>query len=80
MGFSLLNPGAAGLKSFSAGYAFRAGDVPAGMLPSCDLPAFQATVLNRWPDGSLRFALLSGQAGSMRALGGIASGSFGGAN
>lgn len=62
MGFSLLNPGAAGLKSFSAGYAFRAGDVPAGMLPSCDLPGFQAAVLNRWPDGSLRFALLSGQA------------------
>lgn len=62
MGFSLINAGNAGLKSFSAAYAFRAGDVPSGFLPSCDLPAFQAAILNRWPDGSLRLALLSGQA------------------
>ncbi|MDT9000296.1 hypothetical protein RQP53_13565 [Paucibacter sp. APW11] len=62
MAVTLTNRGSAGLKAFSGGQAFRAGDVPAGKIPTSDLVDFQVSVLNRWPDGSLRFALLSGRA------------------
>lgn len=54
--------GSAGTKTFSGGQAFRVGDVPAGKLPTAaELQDFQVSVQNRWPDGSLRFAVLSGR-------------------
>ncbi len=48
---------------FSAGYAFRQGDIPAGKYISASNPnlrGFQALVKNRWRDGSVKFAVLSG--------------------
>ncbi len=48
---------------FSAGYAFRQGDVPAGKYVTASNPSlrgFQAAVKNRWHDGSVKFAVLSG--------------------
>jgi len=48
---------------FSAGYAFRQGDIPAGKYitaSSGSLRGFQAAVKNRWRDGSVKFAVLSG--------------------
>ncbi|MBX3590914.1 MAG: hypothetical protein KF755_08405, partial [Burkholderiaceae bacterium] len=48
---------------FSAGYAFRQGDIPAGKhitASNASLRGFQAAVKNRWRDGSVKFAVLSG--------------------
>jgi hypothetical protein len=46
---------------FSLGYAFRKGDVPAGKHVVGDIPAFQVNGKNWWPDGSLKFATISGR-------------------
>jgi hypothetical protein len=48
---------------FCLGQTFKRGDIPAGSGISCGLPDFQATVLNSWPDGSAKFAVLAGRAG-----------------
>lgn len=48
---------------FSAGYAFRRGDIPSGKYITANngnLRGFQAVVKNRWHDGSVKFAVLSG--------------------
>ncbi len=48
---------------FSAGYAFRQGDIPSGKFITASNPSlrgFQAAVKNRWRDGSVKFAVLSG--------------------
>lgn len=50
---------------FSAGYAFRQGDIPSGKYitaSNANLRGFQAVVKNRWRDGSVKFAVLSGLA------------------
>jgi hypothetical protein len=47
---------------FSLGYAFRKGDVPAGKQVIGDIPALQVSGKNWWPDGSLKFATISGRA------------------
>ena len=47
---------------FTVGQALRAGEVPAGQtLTSPDVPALQASVKNRWPDGSAKIMVLSGR-------------------
>lgn len=48
---------------FTAGYAFRQGDVPVGNYVTASAPGlrgFQAEVKNRWHDGSVKFAIVSG--------------------
>lgn len=48
---------------FTVGYAFRQGDIPSGRFITAsggNLRGFQATVKNRWRDGSVKFAVLSG--------------------
>jgi hypothetical protein len=48
---------------FSAGYAFKQGQVPSGKFVSASgagLRGFQAAVKNRWRDGSVKYAVLSG--------------------
>jgi hypothetical protein len=47
---------------FALGYAFRKGDVPAGAQVVGDIPALQVSGKNWWPDGSLKFAAISGRA------------------
>jgi hypothetical protein len=42
------------------GQIFKAGDVPSGTYIASNLSNFQADVRNRWPDGSVKFAVLSG--------------------
>ncbi len=51
-------------KPFTVGHAFARGDVPAGSsIVSSQLGAnFQAVIKNAWPDGSAKFAVLSGLA------------------
>lgn len=46
---------------FTVGQAFRQGHVPAGTTVIADIGDFQADVKNRWPDGSAKFAILSGR-------------------
>lgn len=47
---------------YCMGYAFRLGDVPAGKALSVDKGTVQVIPKNVWPDGSLKFAVISGQA------------------
>jgi len=56
--------GATTVKSapFCLGYAFRKGDVPAGSTVTNATGTLQVTPKNSWPDGSMKFAILAGQA------------------
>lgn len=47
---------------FALGYAFRKGEVPAAASVGGNIPALQVTGKNWWPDGSLKFATISGRA------------------
>lgn len=51
-----------GTVPFALGFAFREGDVPANVNLSSDFPELQVTRKNAWPDGSLKFAIVSGRA------------------
>ncbi|MDQ1830152.1 hypothetical protein [Massilia scottii] len=54
---------------FCLGFAFRRGDLPASRSIGSDKGALQINVKNLWPDGSVKFALLSGQASLPTAAG-----------
>ena len=47
---------------FTVGQVFRQGDVASGNTIGADITEFQAVIKNRWSDGSVKFALLSGRA------------------
>jgi hypothetical protein len=47
---------------YCLGFAFRRGDVPAGSAVTADTGTIQVTPKNVWPDGSLKFAVIAGQA------------------
>ncbi|MCW5632278.1 MAG: hypothetical protein KIT17_03000 [Rubrivivax sp.] len=47
---------------FVVGFAFRQGDIPSGSYITASIPEVQATVKNRWPDGSVKFAVIAGRA------------------
>lgn len=48
------------LVPFTLGFAFKRGDVIAGRTVIGDTASVQVSVKNRWPDGSIKFAILSG--------------------
>jgi hypothetical protein len=51
-----------GTKPFSVGHAFKQGDVPAGLdVVLSGVTSGQVTVKNRWPDGSVKFAIAAGR-------------------
>lgn len=50
-----------GTHPFTLGFAFRQGDVPAGQVPVLSIAQSQCVVKNRWPDGSAKFAVVSGR-------------------
>jgi len=56
----LTSSAASGTYPWTFGQAFRKGDVPSGSYLTADVGNFQAEVRNRWSDGSLKFAVLSG--------------------
>lgn len=60
------------LLPFCLGQVFRPGAFPRDAAIGCGLGDFQASVLNRWPDGSAKFAVLAGRAavapGATRSL------------
>jgi hypothetical protein len=52
-----------GTKPFAIGHGFKRGDIPAGnVCLSADAVDFQCTIKNAWPDGSAKFAIVSGRA------------------
>jgi hypothetical protein len=54
--------GGSGLP-FTLGHAFKQGDIPAGStVQSSSVTGFQCAIKNAWPDGSVKFAVLSGLA------------------
>lgn len=55
-----LTAGTSGTHAWSFGHAFAKGDVPAGSFVTTSAQSAQADVRNRWPDGSVKFAVLSG--------------------
>jgi hypothetical protein len=56
----LTSAAASGVHPWTFGQAFRRGDVPSGSHITADSNGFQAEVRNRWLDGSVKFAVLSG--------------------
>jgi hypothetical protein len=62
MAFSLSSATAATTAPFCIGFAFKKGDIPAGQGVVGSIAHLQATPLNSWPDGSLKFALVAGRA------------------
>ena len=45
---------------FTAGQALQQGQVPTGSTVVADIANFQFVIKNRWPDGSAKFAIMSG--------------------
>src|ERR1700761_7173559 len=62
MAFNLNSATAATAAPFCIGFAFKSGDVPSGQGVTGNLAHLQVTPMNRWPDGSLKFALVAGRA------------------
>jgi hypothetical protein len=60
--FTLTSAAGGASLPFTLGQAFRQGQVPAGKFVGSSLPGLQVTPKNTWPDGSLKFAILSGRA------------------
>ncbi len=62
MQFALRAPAATQAAPFCLGFAFREGDIPAGSTVGTSQMALQVTPRTYWPDGSLKFAQIAGQA------------------
>lgn len=59
--FKLTSSAGGTLLPWTMGHFFRQGDVPSGETLYADVDEFQAVIRNRWPDGSVKFAVLSGR-------------------
>ena len=60
--FKLTSPTAGLSLPYCLGHAFKKGDVPAGARVIGTIADLQVAWKNTWPDGSLKFALISGRA------------------
>lgn len=60
--FRLTSPNTGSTIPFSIGHAFKKGDVPAGSRLIGSISDLQVVWKNTWPDGSLKFATISGRA------------------
>jgi hypothetical protein len=58
---AVLSTGGGSALPFTVGQAFAQGQIPSGSSVLADIPNFQAVVKNRWSDGSVKFAILSGR-------------------
>ena len=57
---TLTSGAASGTHGWTFGQAFARGDVPSGSFITSDAGTTQADIRNRWPDGSVKFAVMSG--------------------
>jgi hypothetical protein len=62
MRFTVQSTGASPAAPFCLGFAFRQGDVPAGQGIVGSISDLQASIKNRWPDGSARIVVVAGRA------------------
>ena len=62
MAFALSSGTAVSAAPFCLGFAFKKGDVPAGQGVVGSIANLQVVPKNRWPDGSLKFAVVAGRA------------------
>jgi hypothetical protein len=53
---------------FTVGQVFRKGDIPMDAFITTDLKESQAIIKNRWPDGSVKFAIISGRVDAMPGI------------
>jgi hypothetical protein len=60
--FQLTSASSGAALPFTLGYAFKKGQVPAGKSLIGSVADLQVVPKNVWPDGSLKFAIVSGQA------------------
>jgi hypothetical protein len=60
--FSLTSATGGSNLPFTLGYAFRKGQVPSGSRVVGSITDLQVIAKNTWPDGSLKFAIVSGRA------------------
>lgn len=60
--FSLMSTTTNAAAPFVLGFPFKQGDIPSGQHVAASIAGVQATVKNRWPDGSVKFAVLAGRA------------------
>lgn len=60
LSFSLLPARTLSQAPFTLGVVFKAGDIPSGSEVGSTLSSLQASIKTRWPDGSARFAVVSG--------------------
>lgn len=61
MQFTLQTESSQTAAPFCIGFAFRQGDIPAASAAVANQPNIQVSAVNRWPDGSLKFAVIAGQ-------------------
>jgi hypothetical protein len=61
MALTFSSPVARAMAPYTAGFSFRRGDVPSGSSVIADKGSCQAAIKTRWPDGSVKFAVLSGR-------------------
>ncbi len=59
---TLTSAAASGTYGWTFGHAFKKGDVPSGSHITSNANSTQADVRNRWSDGSVKFAVISGVA------------------
>lgn len=57
--FGLYSEASSGECAFTIGHAFPKGDVPNGMYATTDAAQSQVVILNRWPDNSAKFGVVS---------------------
>ena len=62
MSFELTSSAGGANLPFTVGQAFRQGDVPSGSGVVGNVSALQVVPKNVWPDGSLKYAIVSGRA------------------
>ena len=55
-----LNANASGTFAYTFGQAFKKGDVAQGAYLQTNSPNYQVNVLNRWSDGTVKFAVVNG--------------------
>lgn len=60
--FNLQSTTPQGVVPFTIGHAFKKGDVPVGSQLVGSITDLQVITKNAWPDGSLKFAIVSGRA------------------
>lgn len=57
---TLTSAAASGTHPWTFGHAFKKGDIPSGSYITTNANSSQADVRNRWSDGSVKFAVISG--------------------